>query len=75
MLGWALFINNLGRRRYPIYWWHPDSIFLAPISQSEEMKEEDRLRRFEDGEEWVRNGDTLPSEAAVFQRFESPGGN
>jgi len=23
MLGWALVINNLGRRRYPAYWWSP----------------------------------------------------
>jgi hypothetical protein len=28
MLGWALIVNNLGRRRYPIYWWSPGVTFV-----------------------------------------------
>jgi CBS-domain-containing membrane protein len=28
MLGWALIINNLGRRRYPTYWWSPGRSFV-----------------------------------------------
>jgi len=29
MLGWALIINNLGRRRYPLYWWAPGQTFVS----------------------------------------------
>lgn len=25
MLGWALLVNNLGRRRYPVYWWNDEN--------------------------------------------------
>ncbi|KZF22005.1 hypothetical protein L228DRAFT_283202 [Xylona heveae TC161] len=40
MLGWALFINNLGRRRYPIYWWSPKAVFVRlTLDESEETEE------------------------------------
>jgi CBS-domain-containing membrane protein len=28
MLGWALIINNLGRRRYPLHWWAAGVTFV-----------------------------------------------
>ena len=28
MLGWALFINNVGRRRYPLHWWAAGATFV-----------------------------------------------
>jgi hypothetical protein len=41
MFGWALLINNLGRRRYPQYWWAPGKTFVhedpEPPQGSEEM--------------------------------------
>lgn len=30
MLGWALIINNVGRRRYPTYWLSGDTVFVKP---------------------------------------------
>ncbi len=57
-LGWALIVNNLGRRRYPIYWWSPESSFISstaknavPQDEERHMKnlEEGKLRRAEDG--------------------------
>lgn len=38
MLGWALVINNLGRRRYPIYWWAPGQTFVS-VTNAEREKE------------------------------------
>jgi hypothetical protein len=41
MFGWAMLVNNLGRRRYPQYWWTPARNFVvenAPApSEDEEM--------------------------------------
>lgn len=28
MLGWALIINNVGRRRYPLHWWAAGRTFV-----------------------------------------------
>ncbi|OCF58444.1 hypothetical protein L486_04477 [Kwoniella mangroviensis CBS 10435] len=28
LIGYALIINNLGRRRYPVYWWNPQRYFV-----------------------------------------------
>lgn len=58
MLGWALLINNLGRRRYPQYWWAPRRTFvrdpLAPGPREDEeiamaTERENPMRRAEDG--------------------------
>ncbi|WWC65409.1 uncharacterized protein I303_108027 [Kwoniella dejecticola CBS 10117] len=35
LLGWALVINNLGRRRYPVYWWTPPSTETKPGPETE----------------------------------------
>jgi hypothetical protein len=43
MLGWALVINNLGRRRYPMYWWNPGERFLEAVEKEvKELEEEER---------------------------------
>jgi hypothetical protein len=41
MLGWALIINNLGRRRYPVYWVKSDGVFLL-ISKGIQARRERR---------------------------------
>lgn len=74
MFGWALIINNLGRRRYPVYWWTPQSTFVrenGPIAREDEEialgRERDNvLRRAEDG------GRT--DEALREERLEGEGG-
>lgn len=42
MLGWALIINNLGRRRYPTYWWAAGKTFVAatPVVTEEDKRNE-----------------------------------
>ncbi|KGO64378.1 Uncharacterized protein PITC_022770 [Penicillium italicum] len=46
MLGWALVINNLGRRRYPLHWWAPGPTFVRdPVEEHDES-----LRQVEEGE-------------------------
>ncbi|KAI9811876.1 MAG: hypothetical protein M1827_005227 [Pycnora praestabilis] len=75
MLGWALIINNLGRRRYPIYWWLPQSMLVSSsvnemgASEEEDLKdlEEGKLRQAEDG------GRT--SEGLLMERIEGEGGS
>lgn len=73
MLGWALIINNLGRRRYPIYWWEPESRWVAPASKEEEMSDERDLRRIEQGEPPAET--TGIQEDALFQGLENEEGN
>jgi CBS-domain-containing membrane protein len=41
MFGWALIINNLGRRRYPIYWWSPQRTFV--IDDAPEPPEDEEI--------------------------------
>lgn len=47
MLGWALIINNVGRRRYPLHWWAPGPTF---VHDPEEAHDEN-LRQLEEAEE------------------------
>ena len=76
MLGWALVINNLGRRRYPQYWWSPERVFVKdPLAsgprEDEEIalatERENPLRQAEDG------GRTV--EALREQRMAGAGGD
>lgn len=75
MVGWALIINNIGRRRYPVYWWSPERTFVvdeAPaVREDEEIAlgtgGDNELRRAEDG------GRT--AEALAEERLEGQGGN
>lgn len=49
MLGWALVINNLGRRRYPTYWWAPGQTFVSAKKVEQEKKLQRELRDTEIG--------------------------
>lgn len=43
MLAWALIINNVGRRRYPLHWWAPGETFVrhdSDLEKAEEQREE-----------------------------------
>lgn len=49
MLGWALIINNVGRRRYPVYWWAAGKTFVS-ATKEQKLKEKSReLREVETG--------------------------
>jgi len=72
MLGWACIINNLGRRRYPIYWWSPSSNWIREEDNNEEEEhlktlEEGKMRKYEDG-------GRLP-EGLFEERLEGEGGD
>jgi HPP family len=54
MLAWAMIVNNLGRRRYPEYWWTAKSSLVRDAPESSEQQileklEEGVLREAEDG--------------------------
>lgn len=38
MLGWAMIVNNLGRRRYPLYWWSSETSWVADVSENSEQR-------------------------------------
>lgn len=43
MLAWALVINNVGRRRYPMYWWSPGEIFVeAAEREVKDLEQEEK---------------------------------
>jgi hypothetical protein len=74
MLAWALIINNLGRRRYPVYWWAAQRTFVRP-GVAERMNDEERalrtlrenpLRVAEDG---GRTGEALLEERVAGEGF------
>ncbi|KAL5086761.1 hypothetical protein Trisim1_008836 [Trichoderma cf. simile WF8] len=56
MLGWALIINNVGRRRYPVYWWKPGKVFVSATKEQQIMEHAREARdvemalRVEEGE-------------------------
>ena len=49
MLAWALIINNLGRRRYPIYWWAAGKTFVSATPAADKKERWDELREVEAG--------------------------
>lgn len=49
MLSWALIINNLGRRRYPIYWWAAGKTFVSATKAADEKERRSELREIEAG--------------------------
>jgi CBS-domain-containing membrane protein len=49
MLGWALIVNNLGRRRYPIYWWSPGVTFVSTSEEKDAEIRKDELMEVEEG--------------------------
>lgn len=61
MLGWALIINNLGRRRYPLHWWTPEMVFVREgedAAEESEAMENGEVKR-EEEEEGMFVGETL----------------
>ena len=84
MLGWALIINNLGRRRYPVYWWAPGPTFVRdPIEESNaevvameegEVKREDleegalRQERTSESDDETVNGESSEAGAPESNR-------
>ena len=52
MLGWALIINNLGRRRYPLHWWAPGvTFFYDPEEDKDELRQMEEAEVEEEEEE------------------------
>ena len=49
MLGWALIINYLGRRRYPVYWLAAGKTFVSATPAVHEKERRDELREMEAG--------------------------
>ncbi|WVO25104.1 uncharacterized protein IAS62_006490 [Cryptococcus decagattii] len=49
MQGWAFIINNLGRRRYPVYWWSPAQVFVRPEVSNQDDDEEIALETLQEG--------------------------
>lgn len=59
MIGWALVINNLGRRRYPLHWWAPGPTFVRdPVEEHDES-----LRQEEEGD--IQREETEEGDLAV----------
>jgi CBS-domain-containing membrane protein len=46
MLAWALIINNVGRRRYPLHWWAPGRTFVCDPKETHDTG----LRQLEEAE-------------------------
>lgn len=71
MLGWALIINNLGRRRYPLHWWAPGPTFVCdPVEEHDES-----LREVEEGEierEEAEEGDLAVESDESVPELEQP---
>ena len=75
MLGWALVINNLGRRRYPMYWWSPGEVFVeAAEKEVKDLKEEERNGSVKYGRDVEAVGEAMNFEGWA-RRHEHSGSN
>lgn len=77
MLGWALIINNLGRRRYPMHWWAPGTCFVREADTEPEQEEqaavdEARVRR-ESREEGMLRRESVESTSGAIEAEEPEG--
>lgn len=75
MLAWALIINNLGRRRYPIYWWLPESFLVSSNLNEMDETEEDNLRELEEGELRKAEDGGRTAEGLLMECIEGEGGS
>ena len=75
MLGWALIINNLGRRRYPVYWWCPESALVSTTLNEMDQREEEHLKNLEDGVLRKAEDGGRTSEGLLMERMEGEGGS
>jgi hypothetical protein len=63
MLGWALVINNLGRRRYPMYRWTPGEVFKeAAVKEVKALEEEERNGNVSHSRDVEAVGESLSTE-------------
>ncbi|WVW81022.1 hypothetical protein I302_103013 [Kwoniella bestiolae CBS 10118] len=85
LIAWALIINNLGRRRYPVYWWNPQRYFVKPDPEPERgsklargrsrESEELALKSLEEGRlRRLEDGGRSP-EALLVDRIQGRGGS
>ena len=70
MLGWAMVVNNLGRRRYPMHWWAPGTTFIRqpdiePQQEQMQAMEEARLHRDSQEEGMMRRESITSTERAL----------
>jgi hypothetical protein len=64
MLGWALVINNLGRRRYPMYWWTPGERFVEVVEKEvNDLDEKERNREVTHGRDVEAVGEAVGFES------------
>ena len=73
MLAWALLINNLGRRRYPIYWWKPEQCFVTKLIPEPLNAEEKALRSLQDDPLREAEDGGRTAEALLDVRIEGEG--
>ncbi|EHK23106.1 uncharacterized protein TRIVIDRAFT_60083 [Trichoderma virens Gv29-8] len=66
MLGWALIINNVGRRRYPVFWWKPGKVFVSATKEQQSMERAREARELETALR-VEEGATLGDEEEVSE--------
>lgn len=58
MLGWALIINNLGRRRYPLHWWAAGVTFVRSTDDEnhQAMRQDEEAQAVEEEREEHEEG-------------------
>lgn len=66
MLGWALLLNNLGRRRYPVYWWTPESTMVVRNTTSDTQTEDKTQLQDTSDNERCHTDNGLAMTAAIF---------
>jgi CBS-domain-containing membrane protein len=49
MLGWAVIINNVGHRRYPVFWWKAGKVFVSATKEEKRKETQRELREIETG--------------------------
>lgn len=78
MLGWALLINNVGRRRYPLHWWAAGQTFVRDAEEGHneaiQQAEEGELQRelTEEGDLAVESDDTRSRLSETRSRLSEP---
>jgi CBS-domain-containing membrane protein len=59
MVGWAMLINNVGRKRYPVYWWTPGRTFVKEAKRELRQLEEGDSDDMQHGVEFEALGENL----------------
>jgi len=74
MFGWAMVINNIGRRRYPVYWWKPGKTFVREEAETGRRDEEIALGRERDNVLRRAEDGGRSAEAFKVERLQEEGG-